>query len=365
MRIALLTDGLWPETIGGMQKHSFYLAKFLSLNNIKVDLYYCSKNPQVIISMFSFEEVLNIRFFRVPFPKFRFTLPGHYILDSYLYSRSLYRTYSEQGAYDFTYAQGFTGWYFVKKNVKIGSNLHGLEMYQKAFGWKSKLIQYLLRIPANEIICKSEINFSLGGKLTDILTLKKANNIKETPIGIGMEWLVKSKNENELIHFVFVGRNEKRKGLDLLFETVEKLNDTNFKFHFIGIEQPASIRQNKAMKFHGELKDVEKIQQILSGCDVLVCPSIAEGMPTVILEAMAMGLAVLATDTGATSLLVDSNNGKLIEPDNKEALFTALNEFIEIDRKELRQLKDYSYRKVSEKYIWPVSVITTINAMRQ
>ena len=206
MRIALLTDGLWPETIGGMQKHSYYLAKFLSVNGIKVDLYYCSKDPQAIISLFSFEETLNIKFFKVNFPKFRFAFPGHYVLSSYLYSRLLYLIYREQEPYDFTYAQGFTGWYFVKHNIRIGSNLHGLEMFQKAFGWKSKLVQYLLRIPANKIISKSDTNFSLGGKLTDILISKRAKNIKETPIGIGAEWLIRAGNENKLINFLIFSK---------------------------------------------------------------------------------------------------------------------------------------------------------------
>ena len=44
MRIALLTDGLWPDTIGGMQKHSFYLAKYLALNGHHVDVYYCAND---------------------------------------------------------------------------------------------------------------------------------------------------------------------------------------------------------------------------------------------------------------------------------------------------------------------------------
>ena len=37
MQIALITDGIAPYVLGGMQKHSFYLAKYFAKNKIKKD----------------------------------------------------------------------------------------------------------------------------------------------------------------------------------------------------------------------------------------------------------------------------------------------------------------------------------------
>ena len=37
MKIALLTDGLYPDSIGGIQKHSHLLVKYFSKNNVYVD----------------------------------------------------------------------------------------------------------------------------------------------------------------------------------------------------------------------------------------------------------------------------------------------------------------------------------------
>jgi len=364
MRIALIADGIWPDTIGGMQKHSFYLAKYFALNGIKVDLYYCATDAAMVVKQFSFDETLNIRFFKVDFPKLRIPFPGHYVYNSYRYSKRLYQLYIKQEPYDFTYSQGFTGWYFVKKGISIGSNLHGLEMYQKAFGLKSKMAQLFLRIPASTIIKGSTISFSLGGQLTQILETKGAKLIKETPIGIGEEWLIKSTNHNEKMNFVFVGRNEKRKGLDLLLKALALINNDKFVFHFIGIERPSHLKASKNRIFHGEIREAKKIQAIVSNCDCLVCPSIAEGMPTVILEAMAMGLAILATDTGATSLLVNKENGLLIETDNLAQLIDGLNYFNQMPSDKLHILKQTSFQKVSEKYIWPVSIQVTINALK-
>lgn len=364
MRIALLTDGIWPDKVGGMQKHSLYLAKYLSLNNIKVDLYYCADDHQVVRDQFTDTEISNIKLMKEDFPKMKIPFPGHYLIDSYLFSKRLYKLFLKQEPYDFVYAQGFTGWYFVKQNVRIGSNLHGLEMFQKVFGFKAKLIQLLLRFPARTIIRNSAVSFSLGGKLTDILKAQSAVKIKETPIGIGEEWLKPNTAMNEKICFAFVGRNEKRKGLDNLFKVLGQMDINQFRFHFIGIGKPSNMKDSNNLVFHGELKDAGRIREILSGCDCLVCPSIAEGMPTVILEAMSMGMAIIATDTGATSLLVDSTIGHLIQPNINEQLLQSLKYFISIDRSELQNLKDNSVRKVTDQYIWPVSIKTTIQALQ-
>ena len=51
----------------------------------------------------------------------------------------------------------------------------------------------------------------------------------------------------------------------------------------------------------------------MQACDVLVCPSWSEGLPNVILEAMANGLAILATNVGATNILINEKTGWLLE----------------------------------------------------
>ena len=51
-----------------------------------------------------------------------------------------------------------------------------------------------------------------------------------------------------------------------------------------------------------------------------MCPSYSEGMPNVIMEAMSRGLAIIATDVGAVSKLVDEENGWLINPRGLEKL---------------------------------------------
>jgi len=91
MKIGLLTDGIFPYVIGGMQKHSFYLASFFARQQVNVDLYHTNKSQFEIekLEFFSEQEKKYIRHFVVDFPSGG-KLPGHYIRASYSYSAKIF-----------------------------------------------------------------------------------------------------------------------------------------------------------------------------------------------------------------------------------------------------------------------------------
>src|SRR5687767_10936039 len=151
MRVALLTDGIYPYVIGGMQKHSYYLAKFLAQNQIHVDLFHFNQSPLDIekLDCFDPDERRYISSFIVNFPSFP-SLPGHYLRESYHYSELIFTQLEKDlKKYDFIYAKGFAGWKLIEEKKKglecppIGVNFHGYEMFQPAPGLKARL-QHLL-----------------------------------------------------------------------------------------------------------------------------------------------------------------------------------------------------------------------------
>lgn len=78
----------------------------------------------------------------------------------------------------------------------------------------------------------------------------------------------------------------------------------------------------QAVMFLGNRVDIETV---LAGFDIFVSSSISEGLSNTILEAMASGLAVVATDVGGTSeLVVNESTGFLVPPGDPAALTDAM-----------------------------------------
>jgi glycosyltransferase involved in cell wall biosynthesis len=69
----------------------------------------------------------------------------------------------------------------------------------------------------------------------------------------------------------------------------------------------------------------DDVPGLLAGCDVFCLPSAMEGLPLVVLEAMAQGRPVVATSVGGTpELVVDGETGLLVPPGDVDALAEAL-----------------------------------------
>ncbi len=376
MRIALITDGIAPYVLGGMQKHSFYLTKFFAKNKIHVDLvhYNDSKYDINALEFFTEEERTYIHSIVLQFPSSA-KFPGHYIYKSYKYSCLAFDAIKDQlNTYDFIYTKGFAGWKLIsEKNkghitcCKIGVKFHGYEMFQIAPEAKAKLQQFILRPFVKQISQQADVVFSYGGKITDIIKSigVKPKHIIEIPSGVEKDFISTSiSSHNEPYRkFVFLGRAERRKGIIELNEVLQKLTSQkqNFTFEFIGPIPDSMKIKHDSIIYHGEIRDAQKIKSLLSQNDILVCPSWSEGFPNVILEAMASGLAIIASDVGAIAAMVSDKNGWLIEPANKEQLETALIDAIQT--KNLISKKEQSHQLVQTTFNWDIIAQKTINAI--
>jgi len=376
MRIALITDGIAPYVLGGMQKHSYYLAKYFAKNKVYVDLvHYNDSNYNIVdLEFFSEEEKKYINSIVLQFPSSP-KFPGHYVYKSYKYSCLAFDAIKDNlSNYDFIYTKGFSGWKLISEKrkgtiscCKIGIKFHGYEMFQIAPETKAKLQQFILRPFVKKLSKQADMVFSYGGKITDIIKSIGVNpkHIVEIPSGVEKEFIgnvIASHNE-PYRKFVFLGRAERRKGIIELKEVLKKLiqEKQNFKFEFIG-PIPDSMKINHdSIIYHGEIRDAQKIKSILSQNDVLVCPSWSEGFPNVILEAMACGLAIIATDVGAIAAMVSNKNGWLIEPANKEQLEKTILEAI--NEKKLIEKKEHSLQLVNTTFNWEIIAKKTIEVI--
>jgi len=374
MKILLLTDGVFPFVVGGMQKHSHYLAKFLALRGHYVTLAHCVPDGYLTPPLHEVRQSLGLdsshHFNSVclRFPKGGW-LPGHYINESYLFSRSMYTQLKQElPKFDFIYAKGFAAWHFLHRKSKgekfppIGIKFHGYEMFQQAADFKSRLQHWMLRGPTRWNNLNADYVFSYGGKITSLIESIGVNSeqIIEIPTGIESSWIAKAITPlSKPIQFLFIGRNERRKGIAELNEALSQLiGKLEFQFQFIGpVPHSARIKSDQ-ITYHGQLTARDEIQQVMDKCQVLVTPSHSEGMPNVIMEGMARGLAVIATDVGAVPLQVSGENGWLIAPGNAQELKTALMSAIELDGAGLNQKRNHSLQRVKE-MTWEKIILRT------
>lgn len=364
MRILLLTDGIFPYVMGGMQKHSYYLAKFLAAEGVDVHVVHCTPGPvdEAGEPAFAGWGPGRVTFERHAFPAAG-RWPGHYLRASRRYSRTLHAAlHGRLAGFDLVYAQGFTAWAFLRAGTRtapVVTNLHGYEMFQVPPSWKAWLGQPLLRSLAREVSLGSDAVFSFGGQITRILRAMgvPAARILECPIGVERSW-----TEGVVVRpgsgprtFVFVGRDERRKGIAELNRALAQLlagNGPAFRFHFIGPIAERNRLSAPGIVYHGAIKEEARIRELLRASDVLVCPSFSEGMPTVIMEAMASGLAVIATDVGAVGQQVDSANGWLLERPMPAGIRAAMEAAVELPVEALMRKKKSSLEKVRAQFTW-------------
>ena len=378
LRLAILTDGIFPYVIGGMQKHSFYLTKFLVELGVDVTLYHCVTQGEIPSESQVFEDLSlpsdgTFRSECIPFPKGN-GLPGHYIRSNYLYSIQQGKKVEKEN-YDLIYAKGFAAWQLIdrkKKGAKlppIAVKFHGYEMFQPAPDFKTKLQHYLLRGPVTFNNKHADFVFSYGGKITPIIeSLGVAKDrIIDIPTGIASSWL---RREEEIMpqpktKLMFLGRYERRKGIEELNEALNQLmGEVDFEVEFVGPIPASKHLKHDNITYHGKIMAQKKLQEIMDQCSVLLCPSHSEGMPNVIMEGMARGLAVLATDVGAVSIQVDPQVGWLIKPANKEALIKILREINACSSAELLSKRRAAHQKIASRFTWEKVAEQTLSTMQ-
>jgi len=158
--------------------------------------------------------------------------------------------------------------------------------------------------------------FNPEGNFADI---RKGFSIKESDIVLG-----------------FVGRVVPTKGLEYLIDALPFLKKEfkNIKLLITGEGSTMERLKKKAKEnnvhdsiiFTGKRRD---IPDILSCTDIFVMPSVAEGLPNALLEAMAMGKPIVATEVGGIpEVIKNGHSGLLVPPRNPEALATAIKDLI-------------------------------------
>lgn len=194
----------------------------------------------------------------------------------------------------------------------------------------------------------------------------KSEKIKQIYNGVNLEVFSPSVQTHDKIKVITVGRMEAVKDPLTTLEAIANLipRFANIELTVVGggsmipaIEAAAQKRgiQNQVVCL-GERDD---ISSLLTSSDIFVQSSLVEGISNTILEAMASGLPVVATDVGGNSELVEERvTGLLVPPQDVEQLKKALQYYCEdkARRREhglngrLRVERHFSLNKMIEQY---------------
>ena len=131
------------------------------------------------------------------------------------------------------------------------------------------------------------------------------------------------KNDDFVV--AFCGRFNERKGVFRLDAALKQLNNPQIKAIYIGspMDNNTVVPDYTGIAFMGPLPHNE-IVHYLNAADVFVLPSIAEGCPNSVIEAMACGLPVISSDLPFNEDILNSNSSILIEPKNIDAIADAI-----------------------------------------
>ncbi|HET9032657.1 MAG TPA: glycosyltransferase [Dokdonella sp.] len=137
---------------------------------------------------------------------------------------------------------------------------------------------------------------------------------------------------------IYVGRLVESKGLCELIEAHRRLVQRNRNLRLVLIgdgvmrERLGTLISTNGLENSVLLAggcEPEQVAEWIAAADLLTLPSWSEGYPNVVVEAIACGRPVVATDVGGTREIIDSSNGILIPARNVDALERALDDALE------------------------------------
>lgn len=160
--------------------------------------------------------------------------------------------------------------------------------------------------------------------------------------------------------WVCAARLEHQKGQDVLLDALAEVRRRGLEFvaalagegSLRGAyeERARSLGLTANVRFLGQ---VEELGPLLAAADAVVLPSRWEGMPLVLLEALARGRPVVASAVGGVpEVVTDGVHARLVPPDDARALAEALEDFHRRPDPALR-LGRHAAARVRESFTWP------------
>jgi glycosyltransferase involved in cell wall biosynthesis len=223
---------------------------------------------------------------------------------------------------------------WVSRRLGIGHviTMHGSRYYVKR--WRRRLALRLAAALAGHLVA---VSHELAGHLSHDLWIKLAR-VRIIPNGVQLREVKRASVRDEL-HLgptdpllLAVGNLYPVKGHEYLIDALALLTTRHPRAHVV-----IAGRGELADKLRAHASDVgvsdrvhflglrSDIPELLAAADIFVLPSLSEGLPLALLEAMSAGRPIVATNVGeVASALANGEAGLVVPPENREALADAV-----------------------------------------
>ena len=233
----------------------------------------------------------------------------------------------------------------------------------------SKQIGQIHNKSAENISEKYEINALSWADTITVISKESSDyysnlgfNPVQIPNGIDLSNFKETSDRRFSKQLVYAGRLSKEKGSETLFEICNALDD-DIDILIIGDgpeqEKFQKIQLTKTNVHYLGSQTHENTISLIKGSDILVQPSLSEGISTTLLEAMACKTCIIASNVGGNlELIQDGKTGILLDPLNHKLFNQTIsdlfkNEFLRNKLCEggFETLKKYDWKNIGRKYI--------------
>ncbi len=204
-------------------------------------------------------------------------------------------------------------------------------MRSQFLGWTYKMVSAVVAV-SEDIAIDLRKNFDISENARVIhygISLKDVRNLANEPVNHA--WLNMNRKHKVI---VACGRLVKQKGFNVLIEAMSKLS-SEIKLILVGdgSEKDNLIQQISNLNLQGRIDLVgydRNPYRYIAKSDAFVMPSLWEGLPIVLLEALSIGIPIIASDcpTGPKEILNNGECGLLVEANNSDLLAQAIEQLV-------------------------------------
>lgn len=247
------------------------------------------------------------------------------------------------------------------ENVIIFTRMHGFDLYNERCAWGCQCFKEQLEDKIDRIIFISEY----GKKYyQETFASNKIANTKLTVNYLGVrEQEYKPYQEHEVLRLLSCSSLVPLKRVDKIIEALSLINDVSIEWTHIGDGRTKDILQEKAKSL---LDKKENIQYSFKGylesnevfefyknhyIDYFILLSDTEGLPVSIMEAMAFGIPVIASNVGGVGEIVNCSNGYLVEnTESAEEVAQVIKGFYNLPINEIAKMRENAYITWKEQF---------------